>query len=163
MAPGRRRGGAEPGRGGGGGEGSQRPARPELGGEPPVSPAARSREPWTGGPARQVIVRPGQRASGRSPQTPASLRAALPPSGAAGAPGSGGSVSAEAAALGATQPPSRAQASRPLLGSASWRSLCSPRGTRAPCSFPLRAGRVLAAALGSGHPRLGGRGRAGPR
>lgn len=65
MAPGRRRGGAEPGRGGGeaggGGEGPKDPtaARPELGGEPPVSPAARSREPWTGGPARQVIVRPG--------------------------------------------------------------------------------------------------------
>ena len=60
MAPSRRRGGAEPG-GGSWGRGPKDPtaAWRELGRRAWLSPAARSRKPWTGGPARQVIVRPG--------------------------------------------------------------------------------------------------------
>lgn len=141
-------------------------ASEELGVEPfvPGRPVAgvRSRRP----PAGQVIVCPGQRAPGRSPQTPASLRTALAPTRAARVSGSGGCLSAEAAALRATQPPSRARASRPVLGSRSRRSLCSPRGSRAPrfCCAPggswLRhwARDAHDSAVAGGWPRVTGSG-----
>lgn len=132
MTPGRREEAQSPREVAGGG-GSWRPEggfggawRGALGPGHPVA-GVRSRRP----PAGQVIVRPGPRAPGRSPPTPASWRTALPPTRAAWVSGSGGYSSAEAAGLGATQPPSRARASRPVLGSLSWRSLCSPRGSRA--------------------------------